>query len=246
MIRRLAVILALIISVYFGKAWISNILSRHDNKKQHPKPFQRHPIQADQTLQRPAVDDHLHIYDAKTKCKTCVQSVMVNYFNRQTFQGKKFDNKIYIPAEFLYSQFGWIGEFQNLNGQKVWTLSKRKARVVDPIGRYNYKGPFTLFSFYKVEKRERVKYIDGVSGVPISTQWSAAGYFYPTQICQFALSHYTRLLLNATKIKEYTLSDCKSSDIITIWKVTKPASLKCIHVNKLDKVVMKFKSNDGE
>lgn len=37
-----------------------------------------------------------------------------------------------------------------------------------------------------------MKCISGVDGVPISTQWSADGYFYATQIAQFGLSHYSK------------------------------------------------------
>lgn len=32
------------------------------------------------------------------------------------------------------------------------------------------------------------------SGVPISTQWESSGYYYPTQIAQFGLSHYSKNL----------------------------------------------------
>ena len=31
-------------------------------------------------------------------------------------------------------------------------------------------------------------------GVPVSTQWEALGYFYPTQVAQFGLSHYSKNL----------------------------------------------------
>ena len=31
-------------------------------------------------------------------------------------------------------------------------------------------------------------------GVPISTQWESKGYYYPTQIAQFGLSHYSKNL----------------------------------------------------
>lgn len=31
--------------------------------------------------------------------------------------------------------------------------------------------------------------------VPVCTQWSAKGYFYPIQICQYALSHYSKNLV---------------------------------------------------
>ena len=33
-----------------------------------------------------------------------------------------------------------------------------------------------------------------LSGVPVSTQWGPQGYFYPTQIAQYALSHYSKFL----------------------------------------------------
>ena len=30
------------------------------------------------------------------------------------------------------------------------------------------------------------------AGVPISTQWGPQGYFYPIQVAQFGLSHYSK------------------------------------------------------
>lgn len=33
-----------------------------------------------------------------------------------------------------------------------------------------------------------------ILGVPISTQWEPAGHYYPIQIAQFALSHYSKYL----------------------------------------------------
>ena len=36
-----------------------------------------------------------------------------------------------------------------------------------------------------------------LAGVPISTQWGPQGYFYPIQIAQYGLSHYSKYL--ATK-----------------------------------------------
>lgn len=31
-------------------------------------------------------------------------------------------------------------------------------------------------------------------GVPVSTQWNPHGYYYPTQIAQFGISHYSKYL----------------------------------------------------
>lgn len=42
--------------------------------------------------------------------------------------------------------------------------------------------------------RDRVKCISATEGVPVSTQWEAQGYYYPTQIAQFGLSHYSKNL----------------------------------------------------
>lgn len=42
--------------------------------------------------------------------------------------------------------------------------------------------------------RDRVKCISASEGVPLSTQWEAQGYYYPTQIAQFGLSHYSKNL----------------------------------------------------
>lgn len=33
-----------------------------------------------------------------------------------------------------------------------------------------------------------------ITGVPVSTQWESQGYFYPTQIAQFGLAHYSKNL----------------------------------------------------
>jgi heparosan-N-sulfate-glucuronate 5-epimerase len=50
------------------------------------------------------------------------------------------------------------------------------------------------FDSYKVEARDRVKCISAIEGVPISIQWGPQGYFYPIQIAQYGLSHYSKQL----------------------------------------------------
>lgn len=32
------------------------------------------------------------------------------------------------------------------------------------------------------------------TGVPVSTQWESNGYYYPTQVAQFGLAHYSKNL----------------------------------------------------
>ena len=43
------------------------------------------------------------------------------------------------------------------------------------------------------------------TGVPISSQWNKTGYFYPTQISQYALAHWSKFKINP---------DSKSTDIV--------------------------------
>ncbi len=38
-------------------------------------------------------------------------------------------------------------------------------------------------------------------GVPISTQWGPEGYFYPIQIAQYGLSHYSKYLGETKRTK---------------------------------------------
>lgn len=51
---------------------------------------------------------------------------------------------------------------------------------------------FLNFAAYQVELRDRVKCMDNTRALPVTTQWDKNGYFYPTQIAQFALSHFSR------------------------------------------------------
>lgn len=52
--------------------------------------------------------------------------------------------------------------------------------------------------------RDRVKCISASEGVPLSTQWEAQGYYYPTQIAQFGLSHYSKNLTDPEPRKKVT------------------------------------------
>ena len=57
---------------------------------------------------------------------------------------------------------------------------------------YSPIGTFGHFASYNVEIRERVRCISAEHGVPMSTQWDTVPYFYPIQIAQYALQHYSR------------------------------------------------------
>lgn len=65
-------------------------------------------------------------------------------------------------------------------------------QITVPEDGYTFKRGFGPFANYNVENRQRVRCIDGVTGVPLSTQWRPTPYHYPVQIAQYALEHYTK------------------------------------------------------
>lgn len=41
--------------------------------------------------------------------------------------------------------------------------------------------------------------MSGVNGLPVSNQWQETPYFYPVQVSQFGLQHYSRLITGIIK-----------------------------------------------
>lgn len=105
---------------------------------------------------------------------------------------KASGHDVFIPFSFIEKEFEISGHLDEKSDTFVWLHSN--AKVIRPKGRYNPTGVFTYFENYQVESRDRVKCISGKFGVPISTQWSSQGYFYPIQIAQFGLSHFSKFL----------------------------------------------------
>ena len=101
--------------------------------------------------------------------------------------------EIFIPFSFIEKEFEISGHLNDKTDTFMWLHSQ--AKIFRPKGLYNPTGVFTYFENYQVESRDRVKCISGKYGVPISTQWSSQGYFYPIQIAQFGLSHFSKFLV---------------------------------------------------
>uniref|UniRef100_A0A336LG24 heparosan-N-sulfate-glucuronate 5-epimerase n=1 Tax=Culicoides sonorensis TaxID=179676 RepID=A0A336LG24_CULSO len=105
---------------------------------------------------------------------------------------KKQGSEVYLPFSFIQKYFEVYGYVSNAPGSVRFEWSHSHGKINKPRGVYNPRGIFMYFDNYNVEMRDRVKCISGIDGVPISTQWSADGYFYATQIAQFGLSHYSK------------------------------------------------------
>ncbi|XP_050438274.1 D-glucuronyl C5-epimerase [Adelges cooleyi] len=102
---------------------------------------------------------------------------------------------VYVPFSFLKNYFEIYGKLvDNFDHQKEFHWSHSYSKIYHQSGKYDSRGVFTNFQNYKVEERDRVKCVSASEGVPVSTQWNPHGYYYPTQIAQFGLSHYSKNL----------------------------------------------------
>lgn len=107
---------------------------------------------------------------------------------------RKEGDEVYLPFSFLHKYFEVYGSLSSVDGSDRFDWSHSYGKVNYPKGPYDSRGIFGFFENYNVEMRDRVKCISAAEGVPISTQWESQGYFYPTQVAQFGLSHYSKNL----------------------------------------------------
>ncbi|XP_072726769.1 D-glucuronyl C5-epimerase isoform X4 [Ciconia boyciana] len=114
------------------------------------------------------------------------------------------------------------------NGNKAPGLNYSK--VYTQRAPYHPDGVFMSFEGYNVEVRDRVKCISGVEGVPLSTQWGPQGYFYPIQIAQYGLSHYSKNLTEKPPhIEVYETAEEKDKTGRSVdWTVPKGCSLSTV------------------
>lgn len=117
-----------------------------------------------------------------------------NINGEYTIGCRREGEEVYLPFSFLHKYFEVYGKLATYDGYERFEWSHSYSKVYYPKSRYDPRGVFLYFENYNVEFRERVKCISAIEGVPVSTQWESQGYFYPTQIAQFGLSHYSKNL----------------------------------------------------
>ncbi|XP_074599664.1 D-glucuronyl C5-epimerase B-like [Brevipalpus obovatus] len=108
---------------------------------------------------------------------------------------KSRDGVVHVPFNFVKKYFDIDGHLVKTgDGREYLSWEHSYSKIYRPKKPYNSSGPFLWFENYNVEVRDRVKCISGSKGVPISTQWEPNGHFYPIQIAQFGLSHFSKNL----------------------------------------------------
>ncbi|VDO30291.1 unnamed protein product [Heligmosomoides polygyrus] len=103
------------------------------------------------------------------------------------------ENEYYFPFSFIKKQYDVSGRMSKDGSRFELFTSYSKIRVPEGDS-YDPIGPFGHFATYSVETRERVRCISAETGIPMSTQWNATPYYYPIQIAQYGLQHYSRMM----------------------------------------------------
>ena len=110
---------------------------------------------------------------------------------------KNASGEVLFPFSFISSYFEITGKLQvdRKSGRERFNWYHSYAKIFYPKEKYSSSGPYLWFENFDVENRERVKYISAIHGVPVTSQWDAKGHLYPVQVCQYALSSFSK---NAT------------------------------------------------
>ena len=116
-------------------------------------------------------------------------NIIVN--GKRTINGFSTNEGVFVPFSAVKEEFEIEGNY-NSKGVFEWRNAVIKAWAVPD--RYDPTGPYVGLENAVVEHRKRVKCIDGLHGVPVTTQWDKRGYFYATQIAQYGLAHYSKFL----------------------------------------------------
>ncbi|GIY35471.1 d-glucuronyl C5-epimerase B [Caerostris darwini] len=108
------------------------------------------------------------------------------------------NGEVYVPFSFLHKYFEIYGKMVKHGGVDKFDWQHSYSKVYFPKQKYDPSKVYLWFENYNVEVRDRVKCISGSEGVPVSTQWDTRGHFYPIQIAQFGLSHFSKNLTEAS------------------------------------------------
>ncbi|XP_014210842.1 D-glucuronyl C5-epimerase [Copidosoma floridanum] len=156
---------------------------------------------------------------------------------RKIISCRKEGDEVYIPFSFIHNYFEIYGKIVNNDGLERFDWYHSYSKIINRKVKYDSRGVFMTFENYNVEIRERVKCISGVDGVPISTQWESQGYYYPTQIAQFGLSHYSKNLTEPESVKKI-IED--ADKVRQDWIVPQGSVMSRIYDKRVNSYVMKY------
>ncbi|CAN9506585.1 unnamed protein product [Ophioblennius macclurei] len=148
-----------------------------------------------------------------------------------TVKGRREGGEVFLPFSWMEKYFEVYGKTVQYDGYERFEFQHSYSKVYAQREPYHPDGVFMSFEGYNVEVRDRVKCISGVEGVPLSTQWGPQGYFYPIQVAQYGLSHYSKNLTErAPTVEVYDTAEERDSRAGSApWSVPVGCSLSRVH-----------------
>ena len=172
------------------------------------------------------------------------QSIEVLVNGDRKIEGRFEKDEVYIPFSFIKNYFEIDGRLVDDSFGKKFEWRHTTYDYFTPsTPTYNPRGSFMWFVNYNVEGRSRVKCISGVDEVPMSTQWGREGYYYPIQIAQYGLSHYSRVMEIGGKDKNPKVVDDCERPGNQEWSANgKDSSIKNVFNQERSSRVMEFET----
>ncbi|TRY79320.1 hypothetical protein TCAL_10053 [Tigriopus californicus] len=153
---------------------------------------------------------------------------------------KERSQEVFVPFKFVRKYFDIYGEISSDHNRSwlEWSHSYSKVFPHFKDNLYQSNGTFLQFGSFDVEQRPRVKCVSASEGVPVSTQWDKAGYYYSTQISQYALSHWSKAIQSSSAQDRRKLVYEDGLTHFANWKgdTTRVMSLDCVHFDLASKI----------
>lgn len=152
--------------------------------------------------------------------------------------------EVFLPFSFIQSYFEVYGKMETSDKYQRLEFQHSNSKVHPPRQNYSPGSVFMSFEHYHVEERDRVKCISAIEGVPFSTQWTPDGHFYPIQIAQFGLSHFSKHLVEG-RPEVLVLEDGEEDDVAD-WAIPdKRARIQLQFDEKTNSHLVEFSASDS-
>nr|XP_022341393.1 D-glucuronyl C5-epimerase-like [Crassostrea virginica]XP_022341394.1 D-glucuronyl C5-epimerase-like [Crassostrea virginica]XP_022341395.1 D-glucuronyl C5-epimerase-like [Crassostrea virginica]XP_022341396.1 D-glucuronyl C5-epimerase-like [Crassostrea virginica]XP_022341397.1 D-glucuronyl C5-epimerase-like [Crassostrea virginica]XP_022341399.1 D-glucuronyl C5-epimerase-like [Crassostrea virginica]XP_022341400.1 D-glucuronyl C5-epimerase-like [Crassostrea virginica]XP_022341401.1 D-glucuron len=158
-------------------------------------------------------------------------------------EGRREGKEVFLPFSFIQNYFEVYGSLETSDGYERFSFhhSYQDDFPTGPQPKYSPSGVFMSFDQYSVEDRNRVKCVSGIEGVPISTQWERKGHYYPIQIAQYGLSHYSKHL-SQPRSRVKVLEDGEQTELSDWLLPDRKSEIRSRMEDGTDNGVVEFKS----
>lgn len=155
-------------------------------------------------------------------------------------------DQIYIPYDFVVNNFEIYGEIKHYDAyDRVELVHTHVKHQPLSFKNYSYFGAYLNYDEYDIGYRNGVKCVTGVEAVPVSSRWGNKEIFYPSEVAEFGLSHFTKHL-NADPPERMIYENGEDEKSLANWKcVSSECSAEIVYDQEQRNGVMKFSTPDS-